>query len=66
MCRRRSGRSCSIRDTLARMPIITGIVPSPDRPGHVVILVDGVAFATVPEERAAGLAPGQGDRKSVV
>ncbi|XXY45197.1 regulatory protein RecX [Sorangium sp. So ce269] len=41
------------------MPIITGIVPSPDKPGHVVILVDGVAFATVPEERAAGLAPGQ-------
>lgn len=36
------------------MPIITGIVPSPDRPGHVVILVDGVPFATVPEERAAG------------
>lgn len=41
------------------MPIITGIVPSPDKPGHVVILVDGVPFATVPEERAAGLAPGQ-------
>ncbi|WP_438017807.1 regulatory protein RecX [Sorangium sp. So ce315] len=41
------------------MPIITGIVPSPDKPGHVVLLVDGVAFATVPEERAAGLAPGQ-------
>ncbi|MGK4007907.1 regulatory protein RecX [Sorangium sp. So ce1036] len=42
------------------MPIITGIIPSPDQPGHVVILVDGVAFATVPAERAAGLAPGQG------
>ncbi|WP_437571039.1 regulatory protein RecX [Sorangium sp. So ce542] len=41
------------------MPIITGIVPSPDKPGHVVILVDGVAFATVPEASAAGLAPGQ-------
>ncbi|XXY18404.1 regulatory protein RecX [Sorangium sp. So ce216] len=41
------------------MPIITGIVPSPDRPGHVVILVDGVAFATVPEASAAELAPGQ-------
>ena len=41
------------------MPIITGIVPSPDKPGHVVILVDGVAFATVPEASAADLAPGQ-------
>ncbi|WP_437968170.1 regulatory protein RecX [Sorangium sp. So ce260] len=41
------------------MPIITGIVPSPDKPGHVVILVDGVAFATVPEASAAGFAPGQ-------
>ncbi|WP_437814029.1 regulatory protein RecX [Sorangium sp. So ce1078] len=41
------------------MPIITGIVPSPDKPGHVVILVDGVAFATVPEASAAGFTPGQ-------
>ncbi|WP_437623185.1 regulatory protein RecX [Sorangium sp. So ce1151] len=41
------------------MPIITGIVPSPDKPGHVVILVDGVEFATVPEASAADLAPGQ-------
>ncbi|AUX39121.1 hypothetical protein SOCE26_005030 [Sorangium cellulosum] len=41
------------------MPIITGIVPSPDQPGHVVILVDGVAFATVPEESAAAFAAGQ-------
>src|SRR5690348_12214823 len=41
------------------MPIITGIAPSPDKPGHVVILVDGVPFATVPEEAAAGLTPGQ-------
>ncbi len=48
---------CAI--VLPRMPIITGIVPSPDKPGHVVILVDGVAFATVPEASAAGFAPGQ-------
>ncbi|AUX19790.1 hypothetical protein SOCEGT47_002430 [Sorangium cellulosum] len=41
------------------MPIITGIVPSPGRPGHVDILVDGAVFATVPEASAAGLAPGQ-------
>ncbi|WP_437677155.1 regulatory protein RecX [Sorangium sp. So ce131] len=41
------------------MPIITGIVPSPDQPGHVVILVDGVAFATVPEESAAAFVAGQ-------
>jgi regulatory protein len=41
------------------MPLITGIVPSPDKPGHVVILVDGVPFATVPEQAAAGLTPGQ-------
>lgn len=37
------------------MAIITGIVPSPDQPGHVIILVDGVAFATVPAENVARL-----------
>ena len=30
------------------MATITGIVPCPDRPGEVTILVDGVAYATVP------------------
>lgn len=30
------------------MGVITGIVPATDRPDHVVILVDGVPFATVP------------------
>lgn len=30
------------------MATITGIVPCPDRPGEVTIVVDGVAYATVP------------------
>jgi len=34
------------------MPTITGIVPCPDRPGFVVILVDGRPFATVPAKEA--------------
>lgn len=42
------------------MPIITGIVPSAERPGHVVILVDGVAFATVPERAVERLALAEG------
>jgi regulatory protein len=37
------------------MPVITGLVPSAEQPGHVVILVDGVPFATVPAEAAARL-----------
>lgn len=40
------------------MPIITGLVPAPDRPGYVLILVDGQPFATVPAERAEQLAAG--------
>lgn len=35
------------------MATITGIVPCPDRPGHVVILVDGVPYATVPAASGA-------------
>lgn len=37
------------------MAIITGIVPSPEKPGHVVILVDGAPFATIPATEAATL-----------
>ncbi len=40
------------------MPTITGLVPSPDRPGYVLILVDGKPFATVPAENAERLAEG--------
>jgi len=43
------------------MAIITGIVPSAERPGHVVILVDGVAFATVPAHSVERLALAAGD-----
>ncbi len=37
------------------MAIITGIVPSPEKPGHVVLLVDGVPFATIPAKEAEHL-----------
>ena len=37
------------------MAIITGIVPSPDQPGHVVLLVDGAPFATIPAKEAETL-----------
>lgn len=37
------------------MAIITGIVPSPDTPDHVVLLVDGVPFATIPAKDVAAL-----------
>ncbi len=37
------------------MAIITGIVPSPDQPGHVVLLVDGVPFTTIPAKQAETL-----------
>jgi len=46
------------------MPTITGIIPSPDRPGYVVILVDGRPFATVPEESAARLSLAEGSDAS--
>jgi regulatory protein len=39
------------------MATITGIVPCPDRPGYVVILVDGAPYATVP---AAGAEHAEG------
>jgi regulatory protein len=42
------------------MPRITGIVPSTEQPGHVVILVDGAPFATVPAETADRLALEEG------
>ena len=37
------------------MAIITGIIPSAEKPGHVVILVDGAPFATIPASEAATL-----------
>ena len=37
------------------MAIITSIVPSPETPGHVVLLVDGVPFATIPAKEAETL-----------
>jgi regulatory protein len=43
------------------MPTITGIVPSVDRPGYVVILVDGAPFATVPASAVDRLSLGEGD-----
>ncbi len=55
----RSLRPARVRHRPSGMPIITGIAPSPDKPGHVVILVDGGPLATVPEQAAAGLALGQ-------
>ena len=44
------------------MAIITGIVPSPDKPGHVVLLVDGVPFATIPAKEAETLGLKEGAR----
>ena len=37
------------------MAIITGIIPSSEKPNHVVILVDGVPFATVPAREVSKL-----------
>ncbi len=42
------------------MPIITGIVPSTEQPGYVVILVDGAPFATVPEQSVSRLGLAEG------
>jgi regulatory protein len=42
------------------MAIITGIVPSSEKPGHVDILVDGVLFATVPAREVAELSLKEG------
>jgi regulatory protein len=43
------------------MAIITGLVPSPDIPGHVVLLVDGVPFATIPAKEAETLGLREGE-----
>ena len=50
VCPRAEARHC-----LRPMAIITGIIPSSEKPDHVVILVDGVPFATVPAREVTKL-----------
>lgn len=42
------------------MAVITGIVPSAEQPGHVIIMVDGAPFATVPAAAVERLSLGEG------